>query len=98
MTTNLDALYRYEMHPAEAAMIALDKVRGVYGIRKIAFDEKQKTVRVEFDFSRLNRATIADLLRSTGIDIAEEIALAPPPATPAPPAEAAGPPPPPPAK
>lgn len=87
MTTNLDALYRYEMHPAEAAMIALDKVRGVYGIRKIALDEKQKTMRVEFDFTRLNRASVAELLRSAGIDIVEEIALAPPAevAAPAPP-------------
>lgn len=98
MTTNLDALYRYEMHPTEAAMTALGKVRGVYGIRKIAFDEKQKTMRVEFDFTRLNRATVAELLRSAGIDIVEEIALAPPPAPPAPPAEAAAPAPPPPAK
>ncbi len=86
MTTNLDALYRYEIHPAEAAMIALDKVRGVYGIRKIALDEKQKTMRVEFDFTRLNRASVAELLRSAGIDIVEEIALAPPaePVAPAP--------------
>ena len=107
MTTNLDALYRYEMHPTEAAMIALGKVRGVYGIRRVVLDEKQKTMRVEFDFTRLNRATVAELLRSAGIDIVEEIALAPPPAPPAPKAEpaaataapvAAAPPAPPPAK
>ena len=88
MTTNLDVLYRYEMHPTEAAMIALGKVRGVYGIRKIAVDEQQKTMRVEFDFTRLNRAVVADLLRSAGIDIVEEIPLsapAPPKAEPAPP-------------
>ena len=51
MTTNLDVLYRYELHPTEAAMIALGKARGVYGIRKIVLDEKQKTMRVEFDFT-----------------------------------------------
>jgi hypothetical protein len=59
-------------------MVALGKARGVYGIRKITFDEQQKTMRVEFDFTRLNRAVVAELLRSAGIDIVEEITLAPP--------------------
>lgn len=90
MTTNLDVVYRYDLHPTEAAMIALGKVRGVYGIRKIAIDEQQKTMRVEFDFTRLNRAVVAELLRSAGIDIVEEIPVTPPaapkeePAAPAP--------------
>jgi hypothetical protein len=78
MTTNLDVLYRYELHPSEAAMIALGKARGVYGIRKITLDEQQKTMRVEFDFTRLNRAVVTELLRSAGIDIVEEIPLAAP--------------------
>ena len=85
MTTNLDVLYRYELHPTEAAMIALGKVRGVYGIRKIVLDEKQKTMRVEFDFTRLNRSVVMELLRSAGIDIVEEVPLA----APAPPKEEA---------
>jgi hypothetical protein len=33
---------------------------------------------VEFDFTRLNRAVVAELLRSTGIDIVEEIPLTAP--------------------
>jgi hypothetical protein len=89
MTTNLDVLYRYGLHPTEAAMIALGKLRGVYGIRRIAFDEQGKTVRVEFDFTRLNRAVVADLLRSTGLDLVEEIPLS----VPAPPKPEAAPPP-----
>jgi hypothetical protein len=80
MTTNLDVLYRYELHPTEAAMIALGKVRGVYGIRRIVLDEKQKTMRVEFDFTRLNRSVVMELLRSAGIDIVEEVPAAAPPA------------------
>jgi hypothetical protein len=79
MTTNLDVLYRYELHPTEAAMIALGKARGVYGIRKIVLDEKQKTMRVEFDFTRLNRSVVMELLRSAGVDIVEEVPLAAPP-------------------
>ena len=72
MTTNLDVLYRYELHPTEAAMIALGKARGVYGIRKIVLDEKQKTMLVEFDFTRLNRSVVMELLRSAGIDIVSD--------------------------
>ena len=82
MTTNLDVLYRYELHPTEAAMIALGKARGVYGIRRIVLDEKQKTIRVEFDFTRLTRSMVMELLRSAGIDIIEEVPLAAPPAPP----------------
>jgi hypothetical protein len=43
-------------------------------------DEKQKTMRVEFDFTRLNRSVVMELLRSAGIDIVEEVPLAAPPA------------------
>jgi len=86
MTTNLDVLYRYELHPTEAAMIALGKARGVYGIRKVVLDEKQKTMRVEFDFTRLDRSVVMELLRSAGIDIVEEVPLSAPPAPAAEPA------------
>jgi hypothetical protein len=85
MTTHLDVLYRYEQHPTEATLSALGKVHEVYGIRRIRIDEQQKTVRVEFDFTRLDRDVIAQLLRRTGLDIVEEISLIPPqpPAEPA---------------
>jgi len=79
MTTNLDVLYRYELHPTEAAMIALGKARGVYGIRKIVLDEQKKTMRVEFDFTRLNRDVVTELLRSCGIDIVETLSPGAPP-------------------
>ena len=59
-------------------MAALGKVHEVYGIRKIKIDEQQKTVRVEFDFTRLNRAVVEQLLRRTGLDIVEEVSLIPP--------------------
>jgi hypothetical protein len=43
-------------------------------------------MRVEFDFTRLNRAVVAQLLRGAGIDIVEEISLVPTPAAPEEPA------------
>jgi hypothetical protein len=78
MTTNLDVLFRYEQQPSEASMLALGKVHEVYGIRRIHVNEKEKTIRVEFDFTRLTRAVVAQLLRRSGIDIVEEISLIPP--------------------
>ena len=74
--TQLEVLYRYEMHPSEAAMAGVGAMRQVYGVRKIQFDEAAKRVRVEYDATRLNPATIAQLLRRSGVDIVEEIRLA----------------------
>ena len=84
MTTNLDVLYRYERHPSEAAMTALGKVHEVYGIRRVEVNETEKTIRVEFDFTRLNRAVVAQLLRRSGVDILEEVSLIPPQPAPEP--------------
>lgn len=81
--TQLEVLYRYEMHPTETAMSGVGVMRQVYGVRKIQFDEAAKTVRVEYDATRLNKATVAQLLRRSGIDIVEEIPLS----APKPPAE-----------
>ncbi|HEY1808333.1 MAG TPA: hypothetical protein VGG42_07205, partial [Acidobacteriaceae bacterium] len=48
------------------------------GIRKIRIEEEWKRIRVEFDATRLNKATVLQLLRGTGIDIVEELPLIPP--------------------
>ena len=53
--TYLDVLFRYATPPSERAMRAMDAVREVYGIRRIEFNETERTVRVEFDASRLQR-------------------------------------------
>jgi len=63
------------MTPTESTMRALDYVREVYGIRGIHFNEAARTVRVEYDATRLNEATIAALLRQTGLEIAGKVAL-----------------------
>ena len=51
-------------------------MREVYGVRRIAFDEAERTVRVEFDASRLKEPVIAALLRRTGLDLGEQLILA----------------------
>lgn len=74
--TQLEVTYRYGAQLGEAGMRAVDNVREVYGVRKITFDEKERTVRVEFDASRLKEPVIAGLLRRAGIDLQERLALA----------------------
>jgi hypothetical protein len=57
-------------------MRAIDSVREVYGVRRITFNPKERTVRVEFDASRLKEPMIAALLRGAGIDLQERLVLA----------------------
>jgi hypothetical protein len=82
--TQLEVLYRYEGHPTETAMFALGNLREVYGIRRIRVDEKLKTIRVEYDATRLSHPVVFQLLRGTGIPVVEELPLiAPQPPAPA---------------
>ncbi|WP_158794703.1 hypothetical protein [Granulicella sp. L60] len=87
--TQLDVLYRYGVPPTESATLAMARVREVYGVRLIEFNEAKKTVRVEFDASRLTEPVIHQLLRRAGLDIVETVPLsAPAPPPPPPPAAA----------
>jgi hypothetical protein len=76
--TQLDVMYRYGVPPAEATMMALGRVREVYGIRSLRFDEAEKTVRVEYDATRLTEPVVHNLLRRTGLEIEERVSLIPP--------------------
>ncbi len=82
--TQLDVLYRYGAPPTESAILAMAKVREVYGVRRMEVDEANKTVRVEYDASRLTGAVIHELLRRAGIDIVETMPMfvTPPPPEP----------------
>jgi len=71
--TQMEVTYRYNATPGEAAFRAIDSVSEVYGIRKISFNQNDRTVRVEFDASRLKEPMIAGLLRESGIDIGERL-------------------------
>lgn len=53
-------------------MSALGCIREVYGVRKISFNEAKRTVKVEYDISRLAMDDIAALLRGAGLDIASQ--------------------------
>ncbi len=85
--TQLDVLYRYGVPPVEAAVAAIARLREVYGVRKLELNEAEKTVRIEYDATRLTEPVIHQLLRRAGLDVVETMPMFPPPA-PAPPAEA----------
>lgn len=74
--TYLDVVFNYGAIPGENEMRAIDSMREVYGIRSVQFNAKQRTVRVEFDASRLKAEAVARLLRQAGIDVREPVVLA----------------------
>jgi len=74
--TYLDVVYSYGSVPGENELRAIDGMREVYGIRSVRFNEKEHTVRVEFDASRMKQEAVARLLRQAGIDVQEQVALA----------------------
>ena len=76
--TQLDVMYRYGASPNEAAMMALGRIREVYGIRRVEFSEAEKTVRVEYDATRLTEPIVHQLLRRSGLDVVERVSLIPP--------------------
>jgi hypothetical protein len=83
--TQLDVLYRYGAQPSEAATLAIARVREVYGVRKLTLDESVRTIRVEYDATRLTEPVIHQLLRRAGLDIVEALPMFTPPPPPAPP-------------
>lgn len=74
--TYLEAAFRYLSPPGEDELRAIDSIREVYGIQRIQFNEKERTVRVLFDASRLKSDAVAKLLRQAGIDVQEQLTLA----------------------
>ena len=73
--TPTDVVFRYGSTPGVREIRALDSVREIYGIRRISFDEKERTVRVEYDASRLKEDVVASLLRRAGLDLRDRVQL-----------------------
>ncbi len=73
--TTVDVCFSYRMQPEAATMRAIDYIREVYGIRRLRFNEAERTIRVEYDATRLNEETVAALLRRAGLEITGKLAL-----------------------
>lgn len=80
--TTVEILFRFNAPPNESVAMALAGVRDVYGIRRVSLDPAARTVRVEYDATRLNASSVTRLIRMTGLEIAEELPLIPPVAEP----------------
>ena len=74
--TYLENSFRYQNTPGENELRAIDSMREVYGIQRVQFDEKERTVRVLFDASRMKSDAVIKMLRQAGIDVQEPFALA----------------------
>jgi len=74
--TYLDVAFRYGTPPGENELRAIDGMREVYGIRRVQFNDNERSVRVEFDASRLKVDAVARLLRQAGVDVRERLTLA----------------------
>lgn len=73
--TLVDVLFRYGTPPTESAMTAYGQLSDVYGIRRLQLKESDRTIRVEYDATRLTDAKVEGLLRAAGFDITEKLAL-----------------------
>lgn len=73
--TSVDVVFKYVYAPTEGVMRAMDNVREVYGIRRLRFNDAERTVRVEYDATRLNQDSVAALLRRTGLELGEKLQL-----------------------
>ncbi len=73
--TAVDVVFHYGLTPGEWTMRALDNLREVYGIRRLQFNEQDRTLRVEYDATRLTEETVAALLRRSGLDLKDKLHL-----------------------
>jgi len=74
--TSVEVMFRYGLPPGETEMAAMAQFNDVYGIRRVRMNEKEKTILIEYDATRLNETAVEKLLRSAGLDIRKKLALA----------------------
>jgi hypothetical protein len=77
--TTVEILFRCAAPPTEREALALAGIKDVYGIRRLSFDHAARTLRVEYDATRLDPAAVAKLVRQAGLEIATETSAARPP-------------------
>lgn len=80
--TTVEIVFRYSGQPSEVEIFALANAREVYGIRRLSFDRAASTLLVEYDATRLNAATVTQLVRRSGLQLIEEVPLVLPPPEP----------------
>jgi len=69
--TSVEILFRYAAPPTDAVAVALSNTGEVYGIRRLKFNRTERTLRVEYDATRLNAAAVEKLVRQAGLEVVE---------------------------
>ena len=82
--TTVEILLSYSTPPSQAAVSALASAKDVYGIRHLSFDHAARTLRIEYDATRLTAASVTKLVRQSGLDIDAELPLIQPQPAPQP--------------
>jgi hypothetical protein len=77
--TSVEIHFRTAAPPSnfEAVTRALANAREVYGIHRLTFDSAARSLRVEYDATRLNAAAVTKLVRQAGLEIDAEVPLIP---------------------
>ena len=75
--TTVEILYSYTTPPTEQAVFALASTKDVYGIRRLIFDRAARTLRIEYDATRLTAAAVTRLVLQAGLEIAAELPMLP---------------------
>ena len=65
--TTVDVLYHFEITPSERSVLAIARIREVYGIRRVTLDERAKTIGLEYDATRLTEPVVRQLVRRAGV-------------------------------
>ncbi len=73
--TLINVAFHYRIQPTESQISAMNRLRDVYGVRRLTLDEKERTLRIDYDASRLSECEVAGLLRNAGIDVLGKLAL-----------------------
>lgn len=73
--TAVEILFRYGAPATDASAMALGSAGKVYGIRRLKFDRAARTLRVEYDATRLNAAAVENLVRQAGLEVVGELPL-----------------------
>ena len=69
--TTVEIEFHYTAPPTEQVAMALARLRDVYGIRRVSFDQSARTLRIEYDATRLTDAAVTKLVREAGLELAE---------------------------
>jgi hypothetical protein len=77
--TTVEITFRYATPPTEAGILALAKIRQVYGVNRLEIDRAVCMLWVEYDATRLNAAVIAKLVQQAGLEIEPVVAETLPP-------------------